>query len=94
MPRIMSEWAHTQSGADIHPGATIGDRFFIDHASGVVEGETTTIGDGVKLYHGVTLGALSHPRDEAGRGRGRDHDPGTDARRAVGNPGAHAILRG
>ncbi len=67
MPRIMSEWAHTQSGADIHPGATIGDRFFIDHASGVVVGETTTIGDGVKLYQGVTLGALSHPRDASGR---------------------------
>jgi serine O-acetyltransferase len=67
MPRIMSEWAHTQSGADIHPGATLGDRFFIDHASGVVIGETTTIGDGVKLYQGVTLGALSHPRDASGR---------------------------
>ncbi len=64
MPRIMSEWAHTRTGADIHPGATIGERFFIDHATGVVIGETTVIGDGVRLYQGVTLGALSLPRDE------------------------------
>jgi serine O-acetyltransferase len=67
MPRIMSEWAHSQSGADIHPGATLGRRFFVDHATGVVVGETSHIGDGVKLYQGVTLGALSHPRDEQGR---------------------------
>jgi serine O-acetyltransferase len=67
MPRIMSEWAHTQTGADIHPGATIGRRFFIDHATGVVIGETTVIGDDVKLYQGVTLGALSHPKDAQGR---------------------------
>lgn len=67
MPRIMSEWAHTKSGADIHPGAQIGPSFFIDHATGVVVGETTTIGRGVKLYQGVTLGALSVPRDERGR---------------------------
>ena len=67
MPRIMSEWAHTQTGADIHPGATIGERFFIDHATGVVIGETTRIGSGVRLYQGVTLGALSLPRDEVGR---------------------------
>ena len=67
MPRIMSEWAHTQSGADIHPGARIGESFFIDHASGVVVGETSEIGAQVKLYQGVTLGALSHPRDERGR---------------------------
>lgn len=67
MPRIMSEWAHSRSGADIHPGARIGNSFFIDHATGVVVGETTTIGSGVKLYQGVTLGALSIPRDERGR---------------------------
>lgn len=67
LPRIMSEWAHTKTGADIHPGATIGSRFFIDHATGVVVGETSRIGEGVKLYQGVTLGALSHPRDEHGR---------------------------
>jgi serine O-acetyltransferase len=67
MPRIMTEWAHSQTGADIHPGATIGDSFFIDHSTGVVVGETTHIGNKVKLYQGVTLGALSHPRDEHGR---------------------------
>jgi serine O-acetyltransferase len=67
MPRIMSEWAHSQSGADIHPGARIGRSFFIDHSTGVVVGETTQIGANVKLYQGVTLGALSIPRDERGR---------------------------
>lgn len=67
MPRIMTEWAHTQTGADIHPGAQIAPRFFIDHATGVVVGETSNIGEGVKLYQGVTLGARSHPRDEGGR---------------------------
>ncbi|MEI8254203.1 MAG: serine acetyltransferase [Deltaproteobacteria bacterium] len=67
MPRIMSEWAHSQSGADIHPGARIGRSFFIDHATGVVVGETSDIGDSVKLYQGVTLGALSHPKDDRGR---------------------------
>jgi len=67
MPRIMSEWAHSQSGADIHPGARIGRSFFIDHATGVVVGETCDIGSGVKMYQGVTLGAISHPKDERGR---------------------------
>ena len=67
LPRIMTEWAHARTGADIHPGATIGRSFFIDHATGVVVGETSHIGQGVKLYQGVTLGALSHPRDENGR---------------------------
>jgi serine O-acetyltransferase len=67
MPRIMSEWAHSKSGTDIHPGATIGRSFFIDHATGVVVGETTTIGANVKLYQGVTLGALSIPKDARGR---------------------------
>ena len=67
MPRIMTEWAHAQTGADIHPGADIGTSFFLDHATGVVVGETTTIGRHVKLYQGVTLGAISHPRDEWGR---------------------------
>jgi serine O-acetyltransferase len=66
LPRIMTEWAHSRTGADIHPGASIGKSFFIDHATGVVVGETTHIGDHVKLYQGVTLGALSHPRDENG----------------------------
>ncbi len=67
MPRIMSEWAHAQSGADIHPGATIGPRFFTDHATGVVVGGPSHLGADVKMYQGVTLGALSHPRDENGR---------------------------
>ena len=66
MPRIMTEWAHAQTGADIHPGAEIGESFFIDHATGVVIGETTRIGARVKLYQGVTLGALSMPRDADG----------------------------
>lgn len=67
MPRIMSEWAHSRSGADIHPGARIGSSFFIDHATGVVVGETCDIGKNVKMYQGVTLGAISHPKDERGR---------------------------
>ena len=67
MPRIMSEWAHTRTGIDIHPGARIGRNFFIDHGTGVVIGETTDIGNNVKIYQGVTLGALSFPKDERGR---------------------------
>ena len=66
MARIMTEWAHSKTGCDIHPGAKIGSAFFIDHATGVVIGETSDIGEGVKLYQGVTLGALSFPRDAAG----------------------------
>jgi serine O-acetyltransferase len=66
MARIMTEWAHSKTGCDIHPGATIGAAFFIDHATGVVIGETTHIGEGVKIYQGVTLGALSLPRDASG----------------------------
>jgi len=67
MARIMTEWAHSKTGCDIHPGASIGPAFFIDHATGVVIGETTQIGEGVKLYQGVTLGALSFPRDASGQ---------------------------
>jgi len=67
MPRMMTEHAHTLTGVDIHPGAQIGKRFFIDHGTGVVIGETTVIGDNVKLYQGVTLGALSFPTDRRGR---------------------------
>ncbi len=67
VPRIMSEWAHNQTGIDIHPGANVGRNFFIDHGTGVVIGETTDIGNNVKVYQGVTLGALSFPRDERGR---------------------------
>ena len=66
-PRIMTEHAHTVTGTDIHPGAKIGKSFFIDHATGVVIGETTIIGDNVKIYQGVTLGAMSFPKDERGR---------------------------
>jgi len=66
IPRIMTEHAHGKTGIDIHPGAEIGRRFFIDHGTGVVIGETTKIGDDVKIYQGVTLGALSLPRDSAG----------------------------
>ena len=63
IPRIMSEIAHSRTGIDIHPGATIGERFFIDHGTGVVIGETTVIGRNVKLYQGVTLGAKSFQKD-------------------------------
>ncbi len=66
IPRIMSEWIHTKTGTDIHPGARIGRAFFIDHATGVVIGETTEIGDHVKLYQGVTLGARSFALGAAG----------------------------
>ena len=76
MARIMTEWAHSRTGCDIHPGAEIGSAFFIDHATGVVIGETTRIGDRVKLYQGVTLGALSLPRDASGQLiRGRKRHP-------------------
>ncbi len=67
IPRIMTEYAHGRTGIDIHPGATIGKNFFIDHGTGVVIGETTEIGDNVKIYQGVTLGALSFRKDKYGR---------------------------
>ena len=67
IPRIMTEWAHNKTGIDIHPGAQIGQSFFIDHGTGVVIGETTVIGRRVKIYQGVTLGAKSFPKDEKGR---------------------------
>lgn len=67
IPRIMTERAHGRTGIDIHPGATIGPRFFIDHGTGVVIGETCRIGRNVKLYQGVTLGALSFPLDSDGK---------------------------
>jgi serine O-acetyltransferase len=76
IPRIMSEHVHSLTGIDIHPGAKIGKNFFIDHGTGVVIGETTEIGDNVKLYQGVTLGALSFPKDEKGQIiRGRKRHP-------------------
>ena len=64
LPRMMSEYAHSITGIDIHPGATIGSSFFIDHGTGVVIGETTEIGERVRIYQGVTLGALSLPKEE------------------------------
>jgi serine O-acetyltransferase len=66
LPRMLSEVAHSRTGIDIHPGAKIGPGFFIDHGTGVVIGETTVIGKDVKLYQGVTLGALSFPKDANG----------------------------
>ena len=66
VPRVMSELAHSKTGIDIHPGATIGERFFIDHGTGVVIGETTVIGRNVRLYQGVTLGGLSFDKDSTG----------------------------
>jgi len=74
IPRMLTEWAHSRTGIDIHPGATIGPSFFIDHGTGVVIGETTEIAANVTIYQGVTLGAVSFPKDEAGniiRGRKR-----------------------
>jgi serine O-acetyltransferase len=71
LPRIMSEYAHNETGIDIHPGATIGESFFIDHGTGVVIGETTQIGKRVKVYQGVTLGALSTKGGQDWRGRKR-----------------------
>ena len=71
IPRIMTEYAHGRTGIDIHPGATIGKYFFIDHGTGIVVGETTIIGDSVKLYQGVTLGALSTRGGQSLRGHRR-----------------------
>ncbi|MDO5552474.1 MAG: serine acetyltransferase [Planctomycetia bacterium] len=76
IPRIMTEWAHNRTGIDIHPGASIGEYFFIDHGTGVVIGETCEIGNWVKLYQGVTLGALSFPKDAQGNlVRGKKRHP-------------------
>ena len=71
IPRIMTEYAHSVTGIDIHPGATIGEYFFIDHGTGIVIGETTVIGDRVKIYQGVTLGALSTRGGQNLRGKRR-----------------------
>ena len=65
LPRLLSEFAHTNTGIDIHPGASIGESFFIDHGTGIVIGETTIIGNNVKIYQGVTLGALNVRKEEA-----------------------------
>ena len=76
IPRIMTEYAHSKTGIDIHPGATIGEHFFIDHGTGVVIGETTEIGNNVRIYQGVTLGALSVKKDASGNiERGKKRHP-------------------
>ena len=75
LPRRMTEYAHGRTGIDIHPGAVIGKSFFIDHGTGVVIGETTEIGDRVRIYQGVTLGALSLPRGAVDNLRGRKRHP-------------------
>jgi serine O-acetyltransferase len=71
IPRIMTEWAHWRSGMEIHPGAKIGSHFFVDHCTGTVVGETAVIGNHVKMYHGVTLGAKSTAGGQALRGKKR-----------------------
>ena len=81
VPRMMTELAHQRTGIDIHPGAAIGRSFFIDHGTGVVIGETTTIGERVRLYQGVTLGAMSVPRTEE---RPRPGPPSWAATRSSG----------
>lgn len=69
LPRVISEWAHSQTGIDIHPGATIGKRLYIDHGTGIVIGETTIIGNNVKIYQGVTLGATFVDKNLTGQRR-------------------------
>ena len=71
LPRIMTEWAHSRTGIDLHPGAQIGSHFFIDHGTGTVVGESCVIGNHVKMYHGVTLGAKSTSAVEELRGKKR-----------------------
>jgi serine O-acetyltransferase len=78
MPRIMTEYAHSRTGIDIHPGAEIGESFFIDHGTGVVIGETTEIGHRVRLYQGVTLGALSLPPDQVESLRSQKRHPNVE----------------
>ena len=75
IPRIMTEYAHGQTGIDIHPGVAIGESFFIDHGTGVVIGETTVIGNHVRIYQGVTLGALSLSKEECEQLRNRKRHP-------------------
>jgi len=103
LPRIMTEYAHSLTGIDIHPGAKIGESFFIDHGTGVVIGETTEIGNRVRIYQGVTLGALSLPRDEIDRFRNLKRHPTIEDdviiysnASILGNPviGARSIIGG
>jgi serine O-acetyltransferase len=75
LPRIMTEYAHSTTGIDIHPAATIGKSFVIDHGTGVVIGETTVIGNNVRIYQGVTLGALSIPKGASDEFRGKKRHP-------------------
>jgi len=75
LPRIMTEYAHSLTGIDIHPGANIGESFCIDHGTGVVIGETTVIGKNVRIYQGVTLGALSLPKNAGEHLRGKKRHP-------------------
>ena len=75
LPRIMTEYAHNVTGIDIHPAAKIGKSFVIDHGTGVVIGETTEIGDNVRIYQGVTLGALSIPQGASDKFRGKKRHP-------------------
>ncbi len=79
LPRIMTEYAHSETGIDIHPGAQVGKRFAIDHGTGVVIGETTIIGENVRLYQGVTLGALSLPPDAGKRYKDKKRHPTIEA---------------
>jgi len=79
LPRMLTEHAHSVTGIDIHPGARIGKRFVIDHGTGVVIGETTEIGSNVRIYQGVTLGALSLPQDAGNRLRGKKRHPTIEA---------------
>ncbi len=81
IPRMMTEYAHSETGIDIHPGASLGRGIFIDHGTGVVIGETAEIGDNVRIYQGVTLGALSFPKDSCGmliKGRKRHPSVGSN----------------
>ena len=75
LPRIMAEYAHSVTGIDIHPGATIGESFVIDHGTGVVIGETAEIGKNVRIYQGVTIGALSLPKEAGEQYRGKKRHP-------------------
>ena len=75
LPRVMTEYAHSVTGIDIHPGAEIGEHFVIDHGTGVVIGETSQIGERVRIYQGVTIGALSLPKDAGDKFRGQKRHP-------------------
>lgn len=78
LPRLMTEMAHSRTGIDIHPGTVIGERFFIDHGTGIVIGETAVIGDNVKLYQGVTLGAMTTRKGQQLKGTRRHPSIGSD----------------